>query len=67
MPAGAASTSSGSPISVLKFARDAATVRCGAISAAIIEETPPSATILSAFSLLTAAWTRSSVLSPNSK
>ena len=35
VPNGAASTSSGSPISVLKFARDAATLRCGAIIAAI--------------------------------
>ena len=35
VPGGAASSSSGSPISVLKFARLAATVRWGAISAAI--------------------------------
>ena len=35
VPAGAESTSSGSPISVLKFSRDAATVRCGAIIAVI--------------------------------
>jgi hypothetical protein len=35
VPGGAASTSSGRPISVLKFARLAATVRWGAISAAI--------------------------------
>ena len=35
VPAGAASSSSGSPISVLKLAREAATVRCGAIRAAI--------------------------------
>ena len=34
-PNGAASTSSGSPISVLKFSREAATLRCGAIIAAI--------------------------------
>ena len=35
VPSGAASTASGSPISVLKFAGLAATRRCGAISAAI--------------------------------
>ena len=35
VPNGAASTSSGSPISVLKFSREAATLRCGAIIAAI--------------------------------
>ena len=35
VPDGAASTSSGSPISVLKFSREAATLRCGAIIAAI--------------------------------
>ena len=35
VPNGAARISSGSPISVLKFARDAATLRCGAIIAAI--------------------------------
>ena len=35
VPNGAASTSSGSPISVLKFSRDAATLRCGVIIAAI--------------------------------
>jgi hypothetical protein len=45
VPAGAASSSSGSPISVLKLAREAATVRRGATSAAMrsFEGAPPAA------------------------